>query len=103
MRISGWDDDSSANSQFTVFLSTSEKYPDEANCQCAFKNERRIDFRLASNGKAAGEPGGGDQHKFSKQTLYVCLEHSHDAQIRVSVQFGADSASQRAAAEVSEE
>lgn len=95
LRLTGWDDDQNDNSQFTVFLSTSDKYPDEANCQCNFRNQRRIDFTLkgakSKAAKSGSEQPDNKQVKFDKQMLFICLEHSHDTQIRATVQFGADS------------
>ena len=72
-------------------MSTSDKYPDESNCQQTFKNTRKIEFYV--NGNKDQQAG----KKLYVQTLFICMESGQDVLARASVTFGPEDTKQKQA------
>lgn len=66
IRLTGTKDD------FCAYVSTSDKYPEEQNCQQTFRNTRKIEFYV--NGNKDQQAG----KKLYVQSLYICMESGQD-------------------------
>ena len=64
-----------------VFLSSSEKYPNELLCQTTYKNNRRFEFYTK-------EAHGVRNATFKTQFLYLAVESVAETPIRLRVSFG---------------
>jgi len=64
---------------FNAYLSTSEPLPDET--ATTYKGQRLITFSTSSDGRDT---------KFSRNSLYLCIESGTTASIKATVAFGPD-------------